>query len=85
MVLAWTILQSSHWFDLTAADGAVAQVRGGVELLRWDALDAIDRADRTLAGQAQVLGTVLSFVLAGVGVSLVFAILGDLAKLARGR
>jgi hypothetical protein len=85
LVLAWTIFQWGHWFDLTAADGAVAQVRGGVELLRWDALDAIDQADRTLAGQAQVLGTVLSFMLAGFGLAVVFSILGDLAKVARGR
>lgn len=85
LYLVLRVFQAEHWFDLTAADGAVAQVRGGVDLLRWDALDAIDRADRTLAGQAQVLGTVLSFVLAGFGLAVVFSILGDLAKVARGR
>ena len=85
LALAWTILQWGHWFDLTAADGATAQVRGGLDLLRWAALDAIDQAERTLAGQAQVLGTVLSFVLAGFGIAQAFAILGDLTKVVRGR
>ncbi len=85
LALAWTILQWGHWFDLTAADGATAQVRGGLHLLRWEALDAIDQAERTLAGQARVLGTVLSFVLAGFGIAQAFAILGDLTKVVRGR
>ncbi len=85
LALTWTILQWGHWFDLTAADGATAQVRGGLHLLRWEALDAIDQAERTLAGQARVLGTVLSFVLAGFGIAQAFAILGDLTKVVRGR
>lgn len=85
LALAWTILQWGHWFDLTAADGATAQVRGGLDLLRWAALDAIDQAERTLAGQAQVLGTALSFVLAGFGIAQAFAILGDLTRVVRGR
>ncbi|HEV2081998.1 MAG TPA: hypothetical protein VGR32_06010 [Brevundimonas sp.] len=85
LALVWTIFQWGHWFDLTSADGAVAQVRGGLDLLRWETLDGVDQLGRSLSEQAQVLGTVLSFVLAGIGLTMVFAILGDLAKVARGR
>ncbi len=83
--LTWRVFQAGHWLDLTAVDGATAQVRGGLDMLRWEALDAIDQAERTVQGQAEVLGTVLSFVLAGIGLSLLLQMLGEGVKVARGR
>lgn len=85
LALIWTLFQWGHWVDMTAADGTTAAVRGGLDLLRWETLDGVDRLGRSLTEQAQVLGTVLSFILAGVALTTVFAMLGDLAKLARGR
>lgn len=85
MALAWTLFQWGHWFDLTAADGAVAQVRGGLDLLRWDELHDLGDRGRGLAEQARALSVVFSFILAGYALTLVFAVLNDLGRLARGR
>jgi len=48
-------------------------------------MGACDQAGRTVQGQAEVLGTVLSFVLAGIGLSLALLMLGAGVKVARGR
>ena len=81
--LTWAIFQAGHWFTLTRGE-ETAQIAGDWVMLDFDTLRTLGDGARDLVGIASTLSVVLVWVLAISALGLVFRILANLGRLARG-
>lgn len=75
--LTWVIFEAGHWFTLTR-DGETARIEGGPGLLDFDRLRTLGDGPRDLAGIADALSVVGTWVLALIAVSLAWKIVASL-------
>lgn len=80
--LGWRLFEAGHWFTL-AQGGATAPVEGGLPMLNFEALKAINDAGRGLTDTAMTLSTVMSWGLAVIMLSLVFSIFEQMWRISR--
>lgn len=81
--LTWVIFEAGHWFTLTSG-GESARVEGGWSLLNLEQLSGLGETGRDLIGLAAVFSIGMTWVLAISAISLVFKMLANLARMARG-
>lgn len=81
--LTWAIFEAGHWFTLTRGE-ETARIAGDWSMLNFDTLRNLGDGARDLAGIAGTLSVVLVWVLAFSAIGLVFKILTNLGRLARG-
>lgn len=81
--LTWAIFQAGHWFTLTRG-GETARIAGDWTMLDADRLRTLGDGARDLAGVAGTLSVVLVWVLAFSALGLVFRIVANLGRVARG-
>ena len=80
--LTWTIFEAGHWFTLSAP-GTSAGIAGGWGLLDVDRLRELGDGARSLAGVAEALSLVLTWVLAISAVSLTYKLFASAWRLLR--
>ena len=80
--LTYVIFEAAHWFTLTR-DGETARVAGDRALLDFDRLRTLGDGPRDLAGVAETLSVVGTWVLVFIAVSLVWKIFANLWRLVR--
>ncbi len=81
--LTWVIVEAGHWFTLTRGE-ETARIAGDWTMLDFDTLRNLGDGGRDLAGIAGTLSVVLVWVVAFSALGLVFKILANLGRLARG-
>jgi hypothetical protein len=81
--LTWAILSAGHWFTLTAG-AETAMIAGDWTMLNIEALQTLGDGPRDLATVAALLSTVVVWVLAISGISLVFKTLGAAVRVVKG-
>jgi len=82
--LTWAIFEAGHWFTLTRGE-ETAWIAGTWTMLDFDLLRTLGDGARDLVGIASTLSVVMVWVLAISAISLVFNIVANLGRLARGR
>ncbi len=75
--LTWVIFEAAHWFTLTR-DGETARIEGGPGLLDFDRLRTLGDGPRDLAGIADTLSVVGTWVLALIAFSLAWKVVASL-------
>lgn len=81
--LTWAIFQAGHWFTLSRGE-ETARIEGDWTMLDIDTVRTLGDGARDLAGIAGTLSVVMVWVLAFSALSLVFKVLANLGRLARG-
>ena len=80
--LTWTIFQAGDWFTLSAGTDS-ARIAGDVTLLNFDLVRTLGDGPRDVAGIASTLSIVGTWVLAFMGLSLVWKVVASLGQLFR--
>lgn len=81
--LTWVIFEAGHWFTLTRGEDT-ARIAGDWTMLDFDTLRNLGDGARDLAGIASTLSVVMVWVLAISALGLLFKIVANLGRLARG-
>lgn len=80
--LTWTVFEAGHWFTLSR-DGETARIAGDRSMLQFDRLSGLGHGSRDLAGMADGLSVIATWVLAIMAITLAFKLLANLWRLAR--
>ena len=81
--LTWVIFEAGQWFGLTRG-AETAWIEGDLKMLNFDTLRTLGDGARDLQGVAGALSVVMVWVLALSALGLVFKILANIGRLARG-
>jgi hypothetical protein len=81
--LVWTLFQAGHWFDMTRGN-ETARIAGDWVMLDPERLRTLGDGTRDLVGVSSTLSVVMTWVLAGIAVSMASGILRNLWRLIRG-
>jgi hypothetical protein len=81
--LTWAIFEAGHWFTLTRGE-ETARIAGDWSMLDFETLRTLGDRARDLAGIADTLSVMMVWVLAISAISLVFKVVNNLWRLARG-